>query len=201
MTRESLKKMTLDEIQPALEAELVAYAETVTNTPLEDLTKLEEELMKEFKEYDETIKDVVYLVPDEVEYDGVKYKASDVQKKIIGMLNKLEVDFRATLGIYQAIRFWKTIADNKVPYNVYDSTVRLLGTLKFKGESECLDVLVVNNYFAPTHAEYSTDTTWLQFLTAKHQMILKAMEERETPEQKEAVKEVQEAIIEEAKEA
>lgn len=195
MTRESLREMKLEEIQPALESELVAYAETVTNTPKEDLKKLEEELMEDFKAYDEEIKNIIYEVPEDVEYDGKKYKAKDIHTKIINMLNRLEVDFRATLGIYQAIRFWKQLQDNKIPYNVYDSTVRLLGTLKFKGEQDCLDVLVINNYFAPTHIEYSSDTTWLQFLTAKHQMIMKAMEEEKTEE---AVKEIQEAIVSDA---
>lgn len=178
MTRESLKDMQLEEVTNALEADVVAYAEEIANTPKEELTKKEEELMEEFKAYDERIKDTTYELPKEITFEGETFKANEVHRKIIGFLNKLEVDFRATLGIWQAIRFWKNVTDQKVPYHVYDSTVRLLGTLKFKGEQECYDVLIVNNYFSGTHAEYSKDTTYLQYLSVKHNTILKAMEEK-----------------------
>ena len=176
MTRESLKDLQIDEISTVLEAELVQFSEEMQGKTVEELKESEAALMEEFKNYEEYVKDVTYEVPMSVEYDGQSFKASEVHKKIIFFLNKLEVDFRATLGIYQAIRFWKTLKDNTVPYHVYDSTVRLLGTLKFKGESECLDVLIINNYFSPTHAEYSKDNTYLQYLSAKHQVIMKAME-------------------------
>lgn len=188
MTRESLKDLALTEIQSAMEADLVQFGEVVENTEFEKLPDLESDLMKEFKEYDEYIKNQSYPAQDSVEYDGTVYKAGQIREKIISFLNRLEVEFRATLGILQAIRFWKEMNGDSIPYPVYDSTVRLLGTLKFKGEQDCLDVLLINNYFAPTHSEYAKDTTWVQFLTAKHQLILDSMEKR-NPAKEEAVAE------------
>lgn len=176
MTRESLKDVTLNEVQTMLEADLVTYQEEIANLPKEELEAKEVELMEDFKEYDEYIKDVIYTTPNKIDYDGNTFKAGQVREKIIGFLNRIEVEFRATLGIYQAIRFWKTVSDSNVPYAVYDSTVRLLGTLKFKGEQDMLDVLVINNFFSSTHEEYTKDTVWIQYLSAKHNAILKAME-------------------------
>lgn len=176
---EILANEDMSAIQAELEAELVKQQEEIAGLTIEELKAAEEALMEEFKANDEHLKEVTYELADSVEYDGIKLKSSDVAKRIIGFLNRLEVDFRATLGIHQAIRFWKAFNNTPIPYGAFDSTLRLLGTMKFKGETDCFDILAINNWFTSGHEAYSRDNIWTQFLSAKHQAIMTAMEQLE----------------------
>lgn len=179
---EVLKNEDLEAIGAALEADVVAFTEELTGKTVDELKTIEQELMDVFKTNDEHLAKVTYELSNEVEYDGVTVKRGDIASKIISLLNNIEVQFQATLGIYQCIRFWKKRNIEPVPYGAYDSTLRLLGTLKFKGEKECFDILVINNWFTSAHAAYTRDNIWTQYLHALHQAILKQMEELENPE-------------------
>ena len=173
---ELLAKENLQEIAKELEAEVALYTEELSEKTREELETEEKNLMEVFKENDERIAGVEYELPDEIEYDGRKLKRNEITAKIVGFLNRIEVQFQATLGLYQCIRFWKTRGSGKIPYGAFDSTLRMLGTLKFKGEQDCFDILVTNNWFTAAHDAYSRDNIWTQYLHAKHQRIMEAME-------------------------
>lgn len=173
---ELLAKENLQEIAKELEADVALYNEELTGMDREALIKEEEDLMKVFDENDKYIAGVEYELPDEIEYDGRKFKRSEIINRIVGFLNRIEVQFQATLGLYQCIRFWKTRGTGKVPYGAFDSTLRMLGTLKFKGEQDCLDILVANNWFTAAHDAYSRDNIWTQYIHAKHNAIVQALE-------------------------
>ena len=171
--RTDLEKLTIEDIQKRLESDVVVFADQLKNeTSEETLKALEDELMTVFKENDEYLKTVEYSLGSDTEYDGVKIKRSAVIDKIIYLINKIEVEFRATLGIYQAIKFWKGVGGDAIPYVVYDATLRLLGLLKFKGESECFDILVINNWFATVHEQYAKDNIYTNYLASLHNEIL-----------------------------
>ncbi len=182
LTREVLKKENFDEIQNALAADATLFAEEVANKSVEELKEMEAALMEEFKENDEHLSKVTYSLADKVEYDGHTFKRSEIINAIIGFINKMEVQFQASLGIYQGIRYWKTKGADPVPYAIFDNTIRLLGTLKFKGEKECLDILVINNWFATAHEAYKRDNIWTNYLAAKHESILQAYKKYEEGE-------------------
>lgn len=173
---ELLAKENLQEIAKELEADVALYTEELSEKTREELETEEKNLMDVFKANDEYIAGVEYELPDEVDYDGRKLKRNEITNKIVGFLNRIEVQFQATLGLYQCIRFWKTRGTGKIPYGAFDSTLRMLGTLKFKGEQDCFDILVTNNWFTAAHDAYSRDNIWTQYLHAKHQRIMEAME-------------------------
>ena len=176
LTREEISGMTMEEMQKAMMADVVTFTEYVdSKKDVQELKELEEKLMDVFKENDEYLSKISYTLPDETEYDEIKVSRTDLDRKIVYLLNKLEVEFRATLGVYQAIKFWKSSV-KEIPYNVFDSTLRLLGTLKFKGENECFDVIVINNWFTNAHEQYLRDNAYTQYLAAYHQAIMTAME-------------------------
>lgn len=176
LTHEEISGMTMEEMQKAMMADVVTFTEYVdSKKDVQELKELEEKLMDVFKENDEYLSKISYTLPDETEYDEIKVSRTDLDRKIVYLLNKLEVEFRATLGVYQAIKFWKSSV-KEIPYNVFDSTLRLLGTLKFKGENECFDVIVINNWFTNAHEQYLRDNAYTQYLAAYHQAIMNAME-------------------------
>lgn len=143
----------------------------------EKLEELEAELMKDFDEYEAHIKETVYELADEIDYDGTVQKAKKIKENVIYFLNQMEVEFRATLGLYQAIKFWKESTDNKIPYAPYETTLKLLGTMKFKGMQQFTDILIINNWFASAHNDYKRDAIYQNFLAEMHNAILKRMED------------------------
>lgn len=173
---ELLAKENLQEIAKELEADIALYTEELSGMNREALKQAENDLMKVFDANDEYISGVEYELPDEIEYDGRKIKRAEITTKIVSFLNRIEVQFQATLGLYQCIRFWKTRGTGKVPYGAFDSTLRMLGTLKFKGEQDCFDILVTNNWFTAAHDQYSRDNIWTQYLHARHQAIMQTLE-------------------------
>ena len=173
---ELLAKENLQEIAKELEADIALYTEELSGMDREALKQAENDLMKDFDANDEYISGVEYELPDEIEYDGRKIKRAEITTKIVSFLNRIEVQFQATLGLYQCIRFWKTRGTGKVPYGAFDSTLRMLGTLKFKGEQDCFDILVTNNWFTAAHDQYSRDNIWTQYLHARHQAIMQTLE-------------------------
>lgn len=179
---EVLAGENLEQIAKNLEAEVALYNEEVSSMDREALKAEEEALMESFKANDDHIAKSEYELPDEIEYDGRKIKRSEITTKIVGFLNRIEVPFQATLGLYQCIRFWKTRGNDKIPYGAFDSTMRLLGQLKFKGEQDCFDILVVNNWFTAAHDEYTRDNLFTQYLHARHNVVMQAMEKLDQAE-------------------
>lgn len=169
---------TIKEIQASMEPALVAWAEEVEQVEnLEDLQKMEQDLEPFFKENDIHLRDAKYELPDRIDTFGTEFKRSDLIKNIVSLLNRIEVDFKATLGIYQGIRFWKTVGENAVPFHVFDSTMRLLGQVKYKGERDCLEVLAINDWFSTAHDAYMRDDLWTRYLTTRHQILMKRMDD------------------------
>lgn len=186
ITRESLNGKDFKEIQAEMADSVADYTAKLATMNKKQLDEQEELLMEVFKANDERMKDVAYA-PDEngASYDGIDVKANDIEKYIVSFLNRLEVEWQASLGIYQAIRFWKTRQkDGKIPYAVFDSTLRLLGTLKFKGEQDCFQILVINNWMTTMHKEYLADTGYLQYLSSLHQAIMDAQSKLKAPTDK-----------------
>lgn len=178
ITREKFYEIqNVDEMMSTMESDLVMFNEELAGIDdVEKLKELEAELMLSFDENDEYIKNVKYHLSDSgVVYDDTKQSCNDVKKNIIRFINQIEVDFRSTLAIYQAVRFWKENTDNEIPYHYYESTLRLLGILKFKGATDCRDVIMINNWMAPAHESYKRDTSYLGFLASMHNAILERM--------------------------
>ena len=87
-------------------------------------------------------------------------------------MNRSEVDWQFTLGLFQLVKLWKEKDLQTIDYNAFDSTLRLLNNLKFKGFSDWRNILAVNEYMKGCHEPYSIDTAYMIFLNQKHQEIL-----------------------------
>ena len=179
LKREDLLTKEIPEIQDMLTDDVTEFSATLETKSIEELKQTEAELMEEMKNDDDHLEQVEYSLKESAEFDGTVVSSDKITEKIVAFLDRLEVEWRATLGIYQAIKFWKKEFEGKVSYAVFDTTIRLLGTLKFKGEFDCKNVLLINNWFSTAHKDYAIDNTWRNYLAAKHQAIMQAMQQGE----------------------
>lgn len=178
MKKEDLIGKEFKEIQEILDAESTLFKEELSGIDsVETLMKMEVDIIEEMKEYDKYLDEVVYPVVDQVEYDGKKYSKNDIAGCIIYFLNKSEVEWSYTLGLYQLVTLWKNKDLQNIKYKEYDSTLRTLNTIKFKGYQEWQDILAINEYLSTCHKFYTTDTAWLYFLSDKHNAIMNRIKE------------------------
>ena len=176
--REDFNGKTYDEMLAAMQADLVLYAETVAafNTA-DECTAEEQVLMGSMDEVQAHLAEVAYELPANVEYAGKKYSKKDVAAKVIYLLNKLEVKYEQTLGLYQLVTLWKSDDFKLIPYAVYDSTLRCLNSVTFKGLQEWTDILIVNEFMSQCHNEYSLDTGMLLYFSECHNIVMNRMKE------------------------
>lgn len=171
---EDLKKKSYKEVAEALDKELKEFKEQVANVnDIETLNKIEEELMEqEQKKYDAYIKKVKYVLPSGVDYDGDHFNKNDIAKLVVEFLNRSEVEWQYTLGLFECVKMWKSKDFKEIPYGAFDSTLRLLNQLRFKGYTDWRNILIVNEYMKGCHEPYSIDTSYGIFLSQKHQVIM-----------------------------
>ena len=178
--REDFNGKKYEEMMEAMQADLVLYGEQVAALETIDQCNAEEQiLMASMDEVQKMLDDAAYDLPDSVEYDGERYTKKNVVSKMVYLLNKLEVKYEQTLGLYQLVRLWKNDDFKQVPYRVYDSTLRCLNQVSFKGLSEWTDILVINEYLSKCHNEYSLDTGMLIYLSECHNALMNRMKELE----------------------
>ena len=178
--REDFNGKSYEEMVEAMQSELVLYKEQVAAFETIDQCNAEEQvLMASMDEVQAKLDVAAYDLPDSVEYDGKKYSKKDIVTKIVYFLNKLEVKWEQTLGLYQLVTMWKSDDFTKIPYRVYDSTLRCLNQVSFKGLSEWTDILAVNEYLSQCHNEYSLDTGMVIYLSECHNALMNRMKELE----------------------
>jgi len=169
----TLKKKTYKEVAEEFEKILSDFKEEVSGiNDVEKLGEMEKALMDEQKEVDAYMKEVTYALPSSVEWDGERFTKNDIAKLVVEFLNRAELDWQYTLGYYQVVKIWKNKDLKTIAYNEFDSTLRMLNNLKFKGFTDWKNILAVNEYMKPCHEPYSIDTSYLILLNQKHQAIL-----------------------------
>jgi hypothetical protein len=178
--REDFNGKRYEEMVDVMQSELVLYKEQVAAFETIDQCNAEEQvLMASMDEVQAKLDVAAYDLPDSVEYDGEKYSKKNIVAKIVYFLNKLEVKWEQTLGLYQLVTMWKRDDFTKIPYRVYDSTLRCLNQVSFKGLSEWTDILAVNEYLSQCHNEYSLDTGMVIYLSECHNALMNRMKELE----------------------
>lgn len=175
VTRLELNEKTHSEIQATLQQDLDLYKISVDEiSEVSELEQLESDLMKEHDEFQLVLKQTNYKLQESVDFEGGNYKKSVVAENIAYFLNKQEVEWSYTLGLYQLVKLWRNVGE-EIPYDAYDSTLRLLNQTKFKGFNEWRDILVANEYLSICHLEYVRDTSYLIYLAQKHNIIMDRM--------------------------
>lgn len=176
--REDFNGKTYQEMAVAIQAELIDYKTQVDGyNTIEECETEEQVLMASMDEIQARLDVVEYELPKDVEFEGTKYSKKQIASKIIYFLNKLEVKWEQTLGLHQLVQLWKKEDFNAIPYRVYDSTLRCLNTVSFKGDSEWTDILATNEFLGQCHNEYSLDTGMVVYLGECHNLLLNRMKE------------------------
>lgn len=185
-SREELTGMEFKELQRALEENLNEYGEELKKLKKKDLEKEEENLIKIQEDFDIVIGETEYELPDTSEWRGYTTSRKDLAAKIIYFINKLECNWQTSLGVYEAIALWKSIGKT-ISYATYDSTIRILGSMRFKGETELRDILIINHFLTSAEQAYLRDTIYIQYLAGKHNAVMQALNPQ--PEEVETINE------------
>lgn len=171
------KQETALEQAKRLQAEVDAYKKEIEGiNDVEVLKEKEKEIIAEMDKFDEYIKSRTYPVPNGVDFEGEHYSRSDVSGEIIYFINKNEVQWQYTLGLYQLCRFWKNTSNEVITYGQLDSTLRILEQQKFRGFDEWRNILLVNEYMKALHEDYTKDLAVQIALSQKHNSILERMD-------------------------
>lgn len=176
ITLEEIAGKSVEEIADIYTKDVENYKESIEKLTITELHAEEEKVIGWLQEYDEYIKGIVYQIPKSVEWDGHKFTHNDIYSKIIYFLNKNEVQWSYTLGMYELVKFWRNFSNSEISYGAFDSTLRLLEQVKFKGYEEWRDILAINEFFKPLHADYSKDISRQIYLSKLHQELLSRME-------------------------
>lgn len=150
---------------------------------VEECERIEQELIKKMEDFDKYIATVEYELPTMVKFNERSYTRQEVAEKIREFINRQEVKWQAALGIWQMYNLWKN-PPKTISYGAYDSTLRMLGSMSFKGSKDCESILVINDYFAQCNDGYAKDLTMLTYLSTLHSQVLdriKAIEQMNSP--------------------
>lgn len=169
--REELNGKNLQEIQEMLENDLARYKAVVENMSIVDAEEAETELIEKMEEYDNYLSDTKYDLPTDITFDGTKFTRNTIGNMVCYFVEKQEVDWQYTLGLYQMSKLWRTINDT-IGYKEYDSTLRVLGGMKFKGSTEWRDILVINEFLGSAHDNYTLDTSYMIYLSKLHNELI-----------------------------
>lgn len=176
--REDFNGKKYEEMMVAMQSDLIMYAEQVAGyNTIDECTAEEQVIMASMDEVQAKLDTVEYDLPKDINYENKRYSKKDISAKIIYFLNKIEVKWEHTLGLYQLVNLWKSEEFKKIPYRIYDSTLRTLNQVSFKGMQEWTDILAINAYLSECHNDYSLDTGMLIYLSECHNLIMNRMKE------------------------
>lgn len=173
--REELAGKTQQEIQELLEGDVQNFIVQVTELGEEgEVIAAEEDIVAAMRENDEYLRSVVYNVAEQAEYDGQVFNKETMCKAIAEFVATQEVEWSYTLGMYELHKLWKAVPET-VQYHAYDSTLRILGGLKYKGFESWKKILAVNDFLGACHETYVRDTAYMIYLSNLHNVVIDAL--------------------------
>lgn len=176
ITREELTGKNHEEIRQMLETDIVSFkAEVQTIESEQELLDKESELMIKMDEYQEYMKGVEYDLQDECTFDNQLYSRRGISDMIIDFINTQEVQYEYVNGMFELVKLWRTKDLHKISYGAYDSTLRILNMVKFKGYNQWRSILTINEYLSNCHLAYAADAGYAIYLGHLHSAILDQM--------------------------
>lgn len=156
------------------EKELADYKESLHSLSDEDVKKEEESWIEKLNEFDEYIKGREYELPEYVMYNNIKSKRGEIGKYIAQFfVGKLELEWKFIPGMMELCQWWSNAAQHeKVSYPYLDSTLRILDGFKYKGTDEWNKIILINEYFKQSNAEYHEDVNRLIQLSRMHNAVM-----------------------------
>lgn len=180
---DDIKNLKNEEIQNFLQEAVKNSKEEIYKiSTVEECMSLEQEIINMLNEHDKYLDNRVYELDKKVTYDGVEYSRSLICSKILYFINKNQVDWQHTLGLYQVYKLWASMPAN-IYYRHYDTTLRLLNLVKFQGMSEWTDILAINEFLSSCHHDYTVDTAWYLFLSEIHSALISRSDILKTPKE------------------
>lgn len=153
---------------------LKEFEESIKGKTLEELEKLESQLIAEADENDQKV--------SKLEFDLPKDNYKEVAEGIRMLLNKQTVQWQYTLGLVGLYDFWNPEKKSKkIPFAQLDAILRTLGQMQFTGYNEWAAVVVINKYFEPLHNGYVEATEATYDIASKHQIVMQAMDNLKNP--------------------
>jgi hypothetical protein len=177
ITREDLNGKTREEIVKLLEDDIANHAAIIEALETEDeVLDKEKDLMLIMDEHEVYMKQVKYDLPTDCNFDGQHYTKKTIFEMLVKFLDNQELAWEHVYGMYGLVKIWSNKDAETVEYGIFDSTLRVLGTLKYKGFTNWKNIQAINEYFSPCQLEYSKDTAYIIYLSKLHDNIMKAQD-------------------------
>lgn len=158
----------------AKQEELKKFEKSLLGKSLEELEKLEQEIIAEADKNGEEL--------SKIEYDMPKENYKEAAKAIRMFLDKQSVQWQYTLGMVAMYDFWNPEKpQSKIAYPYLDSILRTLGGLSFTGYEEWAAVVALNKFFEPLQEAYRESIQETYDIAAKHDLVMRAMDMVKTP--------------------
>lgn len=183
ITRSELIGKTNEEMGQLLDEDVQAYtAHVLTIETKEAALEEEKELVQKIEEFEANLREVFYDLQESCTFDTQTFNRKTMNSFVVDSLNLAEVEWSYTLGIYELIKLWETKDLDKIQYHAYNSTLRVLGTCKFRGKDQCKKVLAVNTYLSSCHNEYVADTSYMVYLSSLHNALVDQINKFDRPD-------------------
>lgn len=148
--------------------DLEKFTKSLKNKTVDELLKLEQEIIAEGDKVNEKIAKTLFDLPTE-HYEevaaGIRY-----------FINKKTVQWQYTLAMATMYEFWTEKHPGKIPYATLDTTLRTLGEQEFKGYEEWQKVIVINKFFEPLRKAYMATTELAYDNASRHNAIMQELE-------------------------
>lgn len=144
--------------------ELEEYKKLIDSKNLEEVLKIEKEVIAEADKLNEEIPKTNFKLSTK----GYK----EVAEAIRYLLNTQTITWQYAVGLITMYEFWDPEKNpKKVSYPMIDGTLRTLGEMKFTGYKEWKYVVLINEYFKDIRDEYAALTEKIWDNASKHNMI------------------------------
>lgn len=171
---EEHSNMLTKDFQKLLQEQVDEYAKKISEiNTLEELDEKEKEIIAEMEEYDKYINAYEYKLPEYVNFEGKKVSLKEIRGKFIYFITNFEINWELVPTMYELCRIWKQDNITSVTHGVLDSTIRILGKLKFRGYSEIRDMKMLDMYFDPIIESYGKHTSYQIAMGHRHNEIMK----------------------------
>lgn len=150
------QKFNLDEFKKSLEGKT-----------LEELAKIEQEVIAECEAVDKKVSETKFELPQE--------GYASVAEKIKYFLNKQTVQWQYTLTMATMYDFWNT-PQTEIPYAQLDSTLRTIGEMQFTGYDDWTAIIEINKYFEGIKDKFTAITQEIYDAAGKHNVVMQQME-------------------------
>jgi hypothetical protein len=148
--------------------DLEKFTKSLKNKTVDELLKLEQEIIAEGDKVNETITKTLFDLPTETYEDvaaGIRY-----------FINKKTVQWQYTLAMVTMYDFWTEKNPGKIPYATLDTTLRTLGEQEFTGYGEWQKVVLINKYFEPLRKAYMATTELAYDNASRHSAIMSELQ-------------------------